>query len=208
MFKKILLFLVILVAAFCGYVAMQPDAFSVKRSAMLNAPPAEVFAQVNDFRNWQEWSPWAKLDPNAKATFSGPDFGKGAKFAWEGNDHVGQGEMEIVESKPNELIKIDLHFIKPFEGTNDTLFTFKPEGNGTTVSWEMSGKNNFIGKAMCILMNMDAMVGADFEKGLNNMKAIVEKPATTEKPAATGSPTTTGTPSAAGTAGPALDGSK
>ena len=208
MFKKILLFLVVMIVAFCGYVALQPDAFSVRRSATMNASPADVFAQVNDFHNWQAWSPWARLDPNAIAKFSGPDSGKGAKFAWEGNDQVGQGDMEIVESKPNELIKIKLHFVKPFEGTNDTLFTFKPEGTGTAMTWEMSGKNNFVGKAMCMLMNMDAMVGGDFEKGLNSVKTIVEKPATKEPPAAAGSPNTAGNESATGTAASTLNGTK
>jgi hypothetical protein len=193
MFKNILLVLVVLIAGLAIYVQFQPDSYAVERSAVIPAPPATVFAMVNDFHRWSEWSPWENKDPQIKRTFSEPAAGKGAKYAWVGNDKVGEGDMTITESKPGELIDVDLHFIKPFEGRALTEFRFVPEGAATKVTWKMSGKNNFLGKAMCLVMNMDKTVGGDFETGLANMKAKVVAPA------ATGS-TTSGSPSAAGTA--------
>jgi Polyketide cyclase / dehydrase and lipid transport len=129
---------------------------------------------VNDFHNWEAWSPWAKLDPAAKATFEGPSTGTGAIFKWTGNKEVGEGSMTITESRPSDLIRIKLEFLRPFEATNSAEFTFKPEGNRTAVTWSMEGKNNFIAKAVCLFMNMDKMVGGQFEQGLAQMKAVVE----------------------------------
>ena len=170
--------IVILVAfvVFIGIVSLQPSEFHVVRSATMAAPPAAVFAQVNDFHKWEGWSPWAKLDPNAKSTFEGPSAGKNAIFRWAGNDDVGEGSMTITESRPNELIRIRLDFVKPFENTADVEFTFKPESDRTTVTWSMAGKNNFIGKALCLFMNMDKMIGDKYDEGLANIKAIVEAP--------------------------------
>jgi Polyketide cyclase / dehydrase and lipid transport len=173
----VLVALAVIVALFLIAVAMQPSTFRVSRSAKISAPPATVFAQVNDFHNWDAWSPWAKIDPACKFSFDGPPAGVGAKFAWAGNKKVGEGRMTITESKPTELILINLEFLKPFKATNTTEFTFKPEGNQTYVTWTMTGKNNFFFKAFCMFMNMDKMVGGDFERGLANMKAVVETPA-------------------------------
>jgi len=175
--KKILIGLgvvAVLLGGFAVVVAVQPGDYKVERSATVAAPPATVFAQVNDFHKWEGWSPWAKLDPNCKNTFEGPTAGTGAVFKWAGNDDVGEGQMEIVESKPDELIRIKLDFVKPFASSCDTVFTFKPEGGATAVTWTMSGKNNFVGKGFCLFMNMDKMVGADFEKGLAAMKTAAE----------------------------------
>ncbi len=172
--KKILIALIVIVGIFVAVVALQPSEYRVSRSATLSAPVSAVFAQVNDFHSWETWSPWAKLDPAAKTTYEGPSSGTGAIFRWVGNSDVGEGNMTITESRPSDLIKIRLEFIKPFPGVSTTEFTFKPEGGGTAVTWTMSGTNNFIGKAMCLFMNMDKMVGGDFEKGLANMKSVVE----------------------------------
>lgn len=174
MIKKILALLAILLAVLFIVVSMQSPEFRITRQAVIPAPPAQVFAQVNDFHKWEAWSPWAKLDPNTKETFTGPASGKGATFAWAGNNEVGEGKMTITESKPDELILIDLEFIKPFQATNLTEFTFKPEGNQTLVTWTMSGRNNFVGKAMSMLMNCDKMIGGMFEKGFDNMKVAVQ----------------------------------
>lgn len=183
MAKKIVLGLlalvVVAVAVFSIVVAMQPADFRIERSETMAASPADVFAQVNDLHNFQEWSPWAKLDPKATHSFEGPSSGEGAIFKWSSDKNdVGQGMMTIIESRPNDLIKIKLDFIKPMEGTNITEFTFKPEGNKTMVTWAMSGQNNFVGRAMCLLMNMQKMVGDQFSKGLTSMKGIVEAPKT------------------------------
>jgi uncharacterized protein YndB with AHSA1/START domain len=198
MLKKILLVLVVLIAVLAVVVYLQPDKYEVERSAVIPAPPATVFAMVNDFHRWSDWSPWEKLDPQMKRTFSSPASGKGAKYSWVGNKDVGEGDMTITESKPNELVLIDLHFIKPMEGLALTEFNFLPEGEGTRVTWKMSGKNNFVGKAMCLVMNMDKMVGGQFESGLAAMKAKVVAP-----PSASGTSSPTGqatpTPADAGT---------
>jgi uncharacterized protein YndB with AHSA1/START domain len=174
MLKKILLALVVLVAVFAVVVALQPSDFRISRTAAVAAPPATVFAQVNDFHNWEAWSPWAKLDPNAKATFEGPKAGQGAIFMWSGNSQVGEGRMTVTESRPSEIIKIRLDFTKPMAATNDVEFTFKPQGDRTEVTWTMSGHNNFIAKAFCLFVNQDKMLGGYFEKGLASLKAVAE----------------------------------
>ncbi|MDF3056042.1 MAG: polyketide cyclase [Rariglobus sp.] len=174
MLKKILVGLVVILAAFVVIVATRPDDFRVTRSATIVAPPAAVFAQVNDLHKWQEFSPWAKIDPAAKVIFEGPPAGTGAVFGWSGNKDVGEGRMTIVESRPHELIRFKLDFVKPFEGTNIAEFTFKPEGAQTIVTWSMSGKNNFLFKAVGLFMNCDKMLGDQFEQGLANLKTIVE----------------------------------
>lgn len=156
-------------------VAMQPSEFVVTRKMSMQAPPEEVFAQLNNFQNWNGWSPWAKLDPHAKNTFAGPEAGTGAEFHWDGNNEVGAGGMKIVESKPNELVKLKLSFLRPMESSCDTTFLLQPQGDQTEVTWSMAGENNFIGKAMCLAMDMDKLVGGQFEEGLTNIKAIVEK---------------------------------
>lgn len=177
MLKKILLGLAALIAVFLVVVALQPDEYRVTRAAAIAAAPERVFAQVNDFHNWEAWSPWAKLDPNAKATFEGPNSGEGAVFIWAGNSEVGEGRMTLTQSRPNDLIRIRLDFVKPMEGTSDVEFSFKPQGGDqTAVTWSMSGRNNFIGKAICLFMNQDKMLGGYFEKGLANLKAVVEGP--------------------------------
>ena len=186
--KKIAIGVVAVLAVFLIVVALQPSEYRIERSAVMNAPATDVFAQLNDFHKWEAWSPWAKMDPAAKNKFEGPDSGKDASFWWSGNDQVGEGRMTIVESKPSELVSIRLDIEKPFKGTSTSEFTLKPEGDQTVVTWSMFGKNDFMGKAISLIMNCDKMVGTEFEKGLANMKAIVESPSpsptapTTEAP--------------------------
>jgi hypothetical protein len=174
MLKKILIGLVAVVAVFAIVVALQPSEYRVTRSTTVSAQAPDVFAQVNDFHNWDAWSPWAKLDPVAKATFEGPPAGQGAVFAWSGNDKIGEGRMTLTESRPAELVRIKIDFVKPFAGTSTSEFTFKPAGNQTAVTWIMSGQNNFIARAMCLFVSMDKMLGGEFEKGLAQMKSVAE----------------------------------
>ena len=173
MLKKILLGLVAVIVIFLIVVALQPADFRISRTAVIAAPPASVFEQINTFQKWSDWSPWAKLDPNAKNTFEGPASGVGAKFAWSGNNEVGEGSMTITDSKPGERVLMDLVFTKPFAAKNVTEFTLKPEGMGTAVTWTMTGKNDFMGKAIGLIVNCDKMVGGQFEKGFENLKAVV-----------------------------------
>lgn len=164
----------VLILALCVVIASQPSTFHVERSATIAAPPPRVFDQVNDLRKWEAWSPWVKLDPAMKQTYEGPASGVGANYTWAGNSNVGEGRMTIIESRPHEFIKFKLEFFKPFAGTNTAAFTFKPDGEKTTVTWSMEGNNNFIAKGIGLFLSMDRMIGGNFEQGLAAMKAIVE----------------------------------
>jgi len=167
--------LVVLVGAVVAILAaFQPSEFRIARTATIAAPAATVFAQVNDFHNWEAWSPWAKLDLTAKNTFEGPAAGTGAAFAWSGNSKVGEGRMTITESRPSELVRIKLEFVRPFAATNTAEFAFKPAGGGTAVTWSMYGHNNFIARAFCLFVSMDKALGGEFEKGLASMKSAAE----------------------------------
>lgn len=172
---KILAGLAVVVVVFLVVVAMQPAEYQVSRSTTVAASPSAVFPLVNELRAWEKWSPWEKVDPAMKRTFEGPASGVGAVYGWVGNSDVGEGKMTIVESRPAELVRLRLEFFKPMPGESDVRISFKPEGAGTGVTWAMSGKNNFVGKAMCMVMNMDKMIGGQFEKGLADLKAQAEK---------------------------------
>ncbi len=177
MLTYILLGLAALVVLFVIIVSLRPADFRYTRTATIAAPPAKVFAQVNDFHNWEAWSPWAKRDPNCQTSYAGPPTGEGAKFAWDGNKEVGAGNMTIIESTPDKKIVIKLEFLKPFKAINTAEFTFAPAGEQTQVSWSMFGKNNFMGKAFGLVVNCDKMIGQDFEQGLASMKSVVESAA-------------------------------
>ena len=155
-------------------IAIQPAAFAITRSARFAATPAEVFGNVDDYHKWQAWSPWEKLDPNLKRDYDGPTSGVGAKYHWVGNNKVGEGRMTITEARPHERIAMKLEFIKPFVATNEALFTFAPVGEGTEMTWTMTGRRNFVMKGFGLLMNFDKMVGGQFAEGMENLKKIVE----------------------------------
>lgn len=158
-------------------VAGQPDEFKMSRSGRISAPPKNIFPHVNELKKWDAWSPWAKLDPNAKNTFEGPAAGVGSAMAWSGNKKIGEGRMTITESHPNRLIQIRLEFLRPFKTTNTGEFEFKADNNGTIVVWSMAGKSNVFFKLFGLFMNCDDMAGKDFEKGLASLKAVSEAPA-------------------------------
>jgi hypothetical protein len=174
MIIKILIVIAAIIIVFVVVVALRPSDFCVSRSITVNAPPAAVFSQVNDFHKWEAWSPWAKIDPNAKNAFTGPVAGVGAGFTWSGNNKVGEGRMNIIETRPSELIRINLEFLRPMKAINLTEFTFKLDDCQTIVTWTMSGKNNFVGKAFGLLVGCDKMVGGQFETGLVQMKSLAE----------------------------------
>ena len=156
---------------------MQSPEYRVTRSATIQAPANVVFEQINDFHKWAAWSPWGKLDPAMKVTYTGPDAGMGAVYYWVGNKDVGEGRMTILESRPAELVRIKLEFIQPFASAADTEFTVKPDGSGVTVTWLMSGENGFVSKAAGLVQSMDKMIGPDFEKGLAQLKTVAESAA-------------------------------
>lgn len=174
MLEKFLMGVAVLIAAFAAFVALQPAEFRVERSATISAPAAVVFAQVNDFHAWEPWNPWGKLDPAMKQTYGGAPSGVGATYAWAGDGTVGEGRMTIVESRAPEFVRIQLDFLKPMAATNVAEFTFEPRGDQTVVTWAMTGRNGFMGKAIGLFLDMDQMVGGMFEQGLAGMKSASE----------------------------------
>lgn len=159
--------------------SVKPDTFRIERSLTIAAPPSRVYSLVDDFHHWASWSPWERLDPALKRTFSGAPSGQGAIYEWEGTPKVGTGRMEILQAKAPSELRIQLDFFKPFEAHNTAEFTMQPDGNGTRVTWAMLGPNPFMMKVMKLFMNMERMVGKDFETGLQNMKDVAERPDST-----------------------------
>jgi len=155
--------------------AMKPDRFSIRRGATITAPPEKIFSLINDFHQWGSWSPWENKDPAMKRTFSGAASGRGAVYAWDGNKNVGSGRMEILDASSPSKIVIKLDFFAPFEAHNTAEFTMLPQGDTTGVDWLMHGPASFMSKLMQVFMNIDKMVGKDFEAGLSNLKKLTEK---------------------------------
>jgi hypothetical protein len=174
MLKKIAIGVAALLAVLAIVIATRPSTYTVKRSATIAAPADVIFAKIADFHGWEAWSPWDKLDPAMKRTFDGPASGSGAIYAWTGNDDVGEGRMTIIESRPNEHVGIRLEFLKPFAATSTTTFDLAAAGALVTVTWTMVGNNDFMGKAFTLFMDMDKMIGTDFEKGLSSLKTDSE----------------------------------
>ncbi len=176
MLKTIAIIIAVLIAGVLIFAATKPDTFRVERSASIKAPPEKIFAILNDFKQWGAWSPWEKKDPAMKRSFGATTAGKGATYGWEGNKDVGTGSMTITEAVPSTKLAINLDFLKPFEAHNIAEFTLTAQGDTTNVTWAMHGPANFMTKIVHVFMNMDKMVGPDFEAGLANLKAAAEKP--------------------------------
>jgi hypothetical protein len=176
MLIKILIALAVIVAVFLIVVAMQPNTFRIARSTAIAAPPSAIFAEVNDYRRWLAWSPFEKSDPAMQRVYKGAPAGDGAIYEWSGNSQAGEGRATITESRPAELIRIKLEFMRPFAGTNDVEFSFHPEQGQTVVTWRMTGRYNFMSKAFGLIINCEKMVSSQFDKGLAALKSIAEGP--------------------------------
>jgi len=163
------------IVVFLIVVALQSPDFRVFRSTTMAAPAPAIFAHVNDLHRWEAWNPWGKIDPAMKQTCEGAPAGVGQIYSWVGNSQVGAGRMTISDSRPSDLVRIKCEFFKPFSGANTAELAFKLEGNQTAVTWSMSGTKTFMHKAVHLFMNMDKMVGGQYEKGLADLKAIVEQ---------------------------------
>jgi uncharacterized protein YndB with AHSA1/START domain len=174
--RKIGIALAVIVVLFVGFVAMQPTEWKMSRSTTTTAPPEAVYAVVSDLNQFVKWSPWLAMDPNAKNTVTGPA-GAGQKYAWEGNDQVGAGEMITTKVVPNEQVVQDLHFLKPFESKAVVTFTIAPDAQGAKVTWGFDTERNFPAKAAGVFMDMDKMLGDDFQRGLDNLKKLAEEEA-------------------------------
>jgi hypothetical protein len=174
MFTIIFSVIAVAIAGLLIAAAFRPDAFRIERRIRIEATPDTIFALIDDFRRWTAWSPWEKMDPALERDYSGPPSGKDAAYAWEGNNKVGKGCMQIVESTPYSRIRIQLDFLKPFEAHNTAEFTLQPAGDETDVVWAMYGPQPYLSKLMGLVVSMDTLVGKDFENGLANLKASAE----------------------------------
>lgn len=175
MLKTILVVLVVLAALVSIYAATRPDTFRVERSIIIAAPAEKIFPLIDTLQNWRLWSPYEHKDSAMQRSYAGPASGVGAAYAWKGNKDVGEGRMEIVESVPASTIRFKLDFIVPFEAHNEALFTLQPDTGGTRVRWSMGGASTFLFKLMGLFMDMDAMIGRDFETGLATLKQNIEQ---------------------------------
>ena len=174
MFLYIVIIIAVLIAAILGYAATRPNTFRHERTIHINASPSKIYPLITDFHNWAGWSPWEKLDPAMKKTYTGSATGKGAVYEWEGNNKVGAGRMEITDAHEPSKVVIDLNFLKPFKAHNTAEFTIDSKGDSADVTWAMYGNTLFMMKVMSLFMDMEKMIGKDFETGLAGMKAIAE----------------------------------
>lgn len=174
MIPTIVVIILILVIGLVILVSRQPSEFQISREIIIAAPPESVFPEINNVHRFQAWNPWSKLDPDAEIGFEGPDEGTGATYRWSGNRNVGQGSSTVIESKPFELVRFRLDFVKPFKGTSTAEFVFEAKDHSTVVRWTLFGQNQFAGKLISLLMDCEKMMGAQFEKGLADLKQVVE----------------------------------
>lgn len=178
----LVLLLVIAIVVLVIAAMSQPNEFTVQRSLSMAAPPEVAFAHVNDLTKWEAWSPWEKLDPNMKKTFTETTAGDGASYTWDGSKDVGEGTLTIARSQPTERIDFNLQFVRPFACENDVVFTFVPSGDQTTVTWKMDGKHTLFSKVMGLFISMDKMCGDQFTEGLESLKQITENEAKQASP--------------------------
>jgi uncharacterized protein YndB with AHSA1/START domain len=167
--------LAIAIAVVLILTATKPNTLRVQRAVSIKAPAERIFSLISDFQQWRSWSPYEQKDPAMKRTYGGAERGKGAVYAWDGDKNVGSGRMEILEALAPSKIVIKLDFFRPFEGHNTAEFTMLPQGDGTHVTWLMHGPANFMSRLIQVFMNLDRMIGRDFEAGLANLKTITEK---------------------------------
>jgi len=178
MLKTLAIIAVVVLVVIAGvliYASTRPDSFRVERSVGIKAPPEKIFPLINDLKAWAAWSPYEKKDPAMKRSFGAVAAGKGATYAWEGDSNVGQGRMEIIESAPTGKVLIKLDFIKPFEAHNTAEFILAPKGDTTSVTWAIYGPSAYVTKVMGLFLNMDTMIGKDFEAGLADLKTAAER---------------------------------
>ena len=177
MLKIILIVVAVAIAGFLAYAATLPDAFRVSRSVVVQATPENVFPLINDLHRFNTWNPFNKKDPNIKGTYTGPAAGPGSKYAFQGNNDVGSGDLEITESAAPSRVVMALNMVAPMKASNKVTFTIQPEGSGTRVTWTMEGDSPYFAKLIHVVFDMDKMIGKDFENGLAGLKTLGETPA-------------------------------
>lgn len=175
MFKMIVLPVAVILGSFLAFVALQDPNYVISREVKINAPAEKVWPYLNNSKLAEKWAPWIEIDPAAKMSYSGPEEGVGSKASWDEGKQLGTGSATISESVPHQKVGIQLEYTKPYEMKQYSEYLLASNGNETTVTWRVTGQNNFLGRFICMFMSMDRMVGGMFEKGLSNLKAIAEK---------------------------------
>jgi len=175
MLKKISITIAVILAVLLVVALFRPSTVQVERSIVIRAKPEKIFDQINNFRKWSSWSPWEKIDPDMKRTYSGENSGIGAKYAWSGNREIGTGSMEITGSETGSRITLNLDFVEPFEGHNIVDFILKNRGDSTAVTWSIRCEQNYFARLIGIFVSMDSMIGDEFEKGLSDLKSVAER---------------------------------
>lgn len=174
--RKVGIGLVGLLALFLGYVASRPAHFEYQRSGFINASAEAIYPYLNNFKLGSAWSPFEHKDPKMKKTYAGPETGVGSKMVFQGNSDVGAGELEILKELPNQMVELSLQMTEPMNGKNMIQYTLTPDGTGTRFTWKMWGEGNFVSKLMGVLIDCDQMIGGEFEKGIANLKVLIESP--------------------------------
>lgn len=176
MIKKILLGVMAILVLIVGIAAMQSPDYKGSRELSIDAPAEKIFPFLNSSKLAEQWGPWLEVDPQAKMSYSGPDTGVGSRASWESPGQLGTGSATIVGSVPNKQVDIKLEYSKPMNMTQDSVYLIESTGGQSLVRWTVTGQNSLMGRVMCLFVNMDKMVGGMFEKGLSNLKTLVEKP--------------------------------
>jgi uncharacterized protein YndB with AHSA1/START domain len=174
MFNLVAVIVALPIAGLLAFAATRPNTFRVQRRARIAAEPEAIFALIADLRRWEAWSPYEKMDPGMERTFSGAESGKGAAYEWSGNRNAGAGRMEIMDAVPHSKVVIQLDFMRPFKSSNVAEFTLEPDGDATVVTWALDGPSPYISKLVGVFINMDRMIGQQFEEGLEALKATAE----------------------------------
>jgi hypothetical protein len=163
-----------IVAIFIILMLVAPKNYHVNRSIVIDRALPDVFQYIKHVKNQDDWSPWKKKDPDMKQTFSGVDGTVGFVSHWEGNKDVGTGEQEITKIEENKRLDTELRFFKPWKSQSDAYIEVEEADGGTNVTWGFSGVNKVPLNVMMMFMNMDKMIGKDFEEGLADLKRIME----------------------------------
>lgn len=174
MLKTVGIILLCLLGALLLMASRQPESFAIERVVVIAAPADSIYPKIADLHQWTTWSPYEKLDPHMKKVFNGTPGAAGASYYWSGNSKAGEGTITVRELMPPSKVTMQLDMLKPIEGHNVVEFNLEPAEGGTRVTWAMRGPNSSLSKVVGVFMNMDTMIGKDFEAGLATLKTQVE----------------------------------
>lgn len=178
MIRPLLLLVAVAVAGVLGFAATRPDTFEIRRTATIQAPAEKIHPLIADLHRFNTWNPFNQKDPQIQGSYRGPASGPGSAYDFRGNQEVGAGSLEILESTAPGKVTMRLTMTEPMPADNTVEFTLVPSGaggTGTDVTWSMRGPSPYIAKLMGLFFNVDRMVGGEFETGLASLKAMAER---------------------------------